>query len=66
MWEARLCLKTAPVMGQYKLIVHCGGCMVNRKNMLSKIQHAKEAQVPVTNFGVAIAFLNGMLERVVY
>ena len=53
-------------LGQYKLIVHCGGCMVNRKNMLSKIQHAKEAQVPVTNFGVAIAFLNGMLERVVY
>ncbi len=50
----------------YKLIVHCGGCMVNRKNMLSKIAHAKEAGVPITNFGVAIAFLNGMLERVTW
>ena len=50
----------------YKLVVHCGGCMVNRKNMLSKIGYAKEAGVPITNFGVAIAFLNGMLERVTW
>ncbi len=50
----------------YKLIVHCGGCMVNRKNMLSKMEYAKKAGVPITNFGVAIAFLNGMLERVIW
>ncbi len=50
----------------YALIVHCGGCMINRKNMLSKIERAKEAGVPITNFGVAIAFLKGMLSRVAY
>ncbi len=52
-------------IADYKLIVHCGGCMVNRKNMLSKIERAKQAEVPITNFGVAIAFLNNMLDRVV-
>lgn len=51
---------------EYRLIVHCGGCMVNRKNMLSKIDCAREAEVPITNFGVAIAFLKGMLSRVSY
>ena len=51
-------------IGSYKLIVHCGGCMINRKNMLSKIARAEEAGVPITNFGVAIAFLNGILDRV--
>lgn len=50
----------------YRLIIHCGGCMINRSNMLSKIEHARSAGVPITNFGVAIAFLNGMLSRVVY
>ncbi|MEG2882657.1 MAG: [FeFe] hydrogenase H-cluster maturation GTPase HydF, partial [Christensenella sp.] len=51
-------------VADYKLILHCGGCMVNRKNMLSKLERAKEAGVPITNFGVAIAFLKGMLARV--
>lgn len=51
---------------KYKLIVHCGGCMINRKNMLSKIDEAKNAGVPITNFGVAIAFLNSMLDRVIW
>ncbi len=49
---------------EYKLVVHCGACMGNRREMLSKIAAAKEAGVPITNFGVAIAFLNGILERV--
>lgn len=53
-------------ISKYKLIIHCGGCMINRKNMLSKIQIAKENHVPITNFGVAIAFLNSMLERVAW
>ncbi|MEA5002248.1 MAG: [FeFe] hydrogenase H-cluster maturation GTPase HydF [Christensenella sp.] len=51
---------------KYKVIVHCGGCMINRKNMLSKIDEAKNAGVPITNFGVAIAFLNSMLDRVIW
>ncbi len=53
-------------LSKYKLVVHCGGCMVNRKNMLSKIEQAKKAGVPITNFGVAIAFLNSMLDRVIW
>ncbi|WP_066647368.1 [FeFe] hydrogenase H-cluster maturation GTPase HydF [Christensenella timonensis] len=53
-------------LSKYKLVVHCGGCMVNRKNMLSRIEQAKKAGVPITNFGVAIAFLNSMLDRVIW
>ena len=51
-------------MEGYKLIFHCGGCMVNRKNMLSKISEAEQYGVPMTNFGVAIAYMNGILERI--
>ncbi len=53
-------------ISQYKLIIHCGACMVNRRNMLSKMAKAKAAGVPITNFGVAIAFLRGMLDRVTW
>ncbi len=51
-------------MEGYKLILHCGGCMVNRKNMLSKISEAEQFGVPMTNFGIAIAYMNGMLNRI--
>lgn len=50
----------------YDLIVHCGACMINRSNMLSRIQEAKDAGVPVTNFGTALAYLSGILKRVVF
>lgn len=49
---------------KYKLIVHCGGCMIGRKEMLSRIEKAKEAGVPITNYGIAISVLKGVLERV--
>ena len=48
----------------YKLILHCGGCMINRKNMLSKLSEAQQYGVPVTNFGIAIAYMNGMMDRI--
>lgn len=51
-------------MEGYKLILHCGGCMINRKNMLSKISEAEQFGVPMTNFGIAIAYMNGMLNRI--
>lgn len=47
----------------YHLIIHCGACMFNRKEMLSRILYAKAAGVPITNYGIAIAFLHGILER---
>jgi len=51
-------------LGQYKLIVHCGGCMINRREMLYRIMQAQQAGVPIVNYGVAIAYLHGILERV--
>ncbi|MFZ5651382.1 MAG: [FeFe] hydrogenase H-cluster maturation GTPase HydF [Bacillota bacterium] len=48
---------------QYNLIVHCGACMINRKEMLHRIVQAAEAGVPVVNYGVLIAYLHGMLKR---
>ena len=47
----------------YKLIIHCGGCMLTRREMLTRLQKAREANVPVTNYGVAISFLQGVIKR---
>ena len=49
---------------EYKLIVHCGGCMFNRTEILSRLQAAEAAGVPITNYGIAIAALNGILDKV--
>lgn len=50
----------------YKLAIHCGGCMLNRRAMLSRQAEFENAGVPLTNFGAAIAYMNGMLDRVCY
>lgn len=47
----------------YKLIFHCGGCMMNRREILTRLRKTQEAGVPVTNYGVAISFLQGVLKR---
>ncbi len=47
----------------YALIVHCGGCMLNESEMKSRIFAAKESEVPITNYGTAIAHMNGILKR---
>lgn len=52
-------------LSKYRLIVHCGACMFNRKQMMSRILKAKELGVPITNYGIAIAYMNGILNRVV-
>ena len=49
----------------YALIVHCGGCMMNRRQMLWRIEQAVEAGVPIVNYGVAIAHVQGILERAI-
>lgn len=51
---------------EYKLAIHCGGCMINRKAMISKQNLFAENGVPLTNFGICIAYMNGILERVCY
>ncbi|MEN6317895.1 MAG: [FeFe] hydrogenase H-cluster maturation GTPase HydF [Syntrophaceae bacterium] len=50
-------------LNDYKLIIHCGACMLNRREMLNRIQRAKEARVPITNYGIAISFLQGVARR---
>lgn len=49
----------------YSLIIHCGGCMWNRRQMLSRQQRAKSQHVPMTNYGIAIAALTGILDRAI-
>ena len=50
-------------LSQYALIVHCGGCMLNRREMHYRIAQAKAAGVPVTNYGILLAHLQGILPR---
>lgn len=50
----------------YDLIIHCGACMFGRRHVLSRIQLAQSQQVPICNYGVAIAALTGILEHVCY
>lgn len=48
---------------KYALIIHCGGCVWTRRQMLSRIQQATDQNVPITNYGLAIAALHGILDR---
>lgn len=50
-------------MSQYALIVHCGGCMLNEKEMKYRIGCCKEGGIPITNYGIAIAHMHGILKR---
>lgn len=50
-------------LSDYQLIIHCGGCMLNEREMLYRIKCAQDAGVPVTNYGTAIAQMNGILQR---
>ena len=50
-------------LSEYKLIIHCGACMWNRREMLTRILLAKKAGVPITNYGLCIAFSLGIFER---
>lgn len=50
----------------YDLIIHCGACMFNRKYVLSRIDNARNQHIPMTNYGVAIAHLNGILDKIAY
>ena len=50
-------------LSEFKLIVHCGGCMLNETEMKNRISKAKDAGVPIVNYGMAIAKMNGILTR---
>jgi [FeFe] hydrogenase H-cluster maturation GTPase HydF len=51
-------------LSRYKLVLHCGGCMLNRREMLRRLRVCAQYGVPVTNYGMAISFAQGVLERV--
>ncbi len=48
---------------KYKLIIHCGGCMLNEREMKFRLKCAEDEGVPITNYGTAIAYMNGILKR---
>lgn len=50
-------------IGAYQLVIHCGSCMLNRREVLSRILRCREAGVPITNYGVAITYSLGVLDR---
>ncbi|MBU0468472.1 MAG: [FeFe] hydrogenase H-cluster maturation GTPase HydF [Candidatus Omnitrophica bacterium] len=51
-------------LSTYKLIIHCGGCMLTRREMLTRIEKAGEQGVFVTNYGICISMMHGVIERV--
>ena len=50
-------------LSRFALVVHCGGCMLNEREMVSRIRRAVNTGIPFTNYGVAIAKMHGILER---
>ena len=52
-------------LAEYKLIIHCGACMLNRREVLYRNSIAKEQNVPIVNYGILIAYLKGILPRVI-
>ncbi|MDQ1265872.1 MAG: [FeFe] hydrogenase H-cluster maturation GTPase HydF, partial [Bacteroidota bacterium] len=51
-------------LSEYKVIIHCGGCMLTRNEKLVRIRKAKSAGVPITNYGITISLVQGVLKRV--
>lgn len=50
-------------LSDYALIIHCGGCMLNEKEMQYRFRHAADCRIPITNYGIAIAQIHGILKR---
>ena len=52
-------------LSPYYLVIHCGGCMLNEREMKARIRHSLDCNVPITNYGIAIAQMHGILSRAV-
>ena len=50
-------------LSQYAMIVHCGGCMLNPKEMKYRMEEAYRQEIPIVNYGIMIAYMKGILER---
>ena len=53
-------------LSSYDLIIHCGACMFNRKHVMNRLEQASSQQVPMTNYGITLAHLMGILDKIVY
>jgi hypothetical protein len=53
-------------LSPYDLVIHCGACMFNRQHVMSRARRAQEQNIPITNYGIAIAALTGILSRIKY
>lgn len=53
-------------LSSYNLIIHCGACMFNRRYVLNRLEQAAAQRVPMCNYGIAIAYLTGILDKIVY
>ena len=53
-------------LSKYDLIIHCGACMFNRKHVMNRLDSASHQQVPMTNYGITLAHLMGILNKIVY
>ena len=54
-----------PNIEKYSLIIHCGACMTNRREVLSRILTANNLKIPITNYGIAISYCLGILPRAI-
>lgn len=50
-------------LSKYSVIIHCGGCMINEKEMQYRLKHSEESNIPITNYGITIAKIHGILKR---
>ena len=50
-------------LSPYRMVVHCGGCMLNAREMKYRVQCAVDQGIPITNYGILIAYLRGILKR---
>ena len=53
-------------LSPYNLVIHCGACMFTRRHVMARVHQAVEQNVPITNYGIAIATLTGIVDKVVY
>ena len=58
-------LDALPDIGQYAMVIQCGGCMVTRRQLLNRLKPAIDRGIPVSNYGMTIAYLNGIFDRAV-
>ena len=50
-------------LAKYRMVIHCGGCMLNEREMKYRIKCAEDQNVPITNYGIMIAYIHGILKR---